>query len=112
MPKRPKSQQKGERPADLDMWLKDGSSIHYRARFAADTEVSIGRTDSKRALGFVVSRGDMRMDFVLNEDQVAELAAYLHHHPPLLKPLGPKPDQISIVAMLRFAAKPKKRRRA
>jgi hypothetical protein len=34
---------------------------------------------SKRALGFMVSRGKTVMDFVLDKDQVAELAAYLKH---------------------------------
>jgi hypothetical protein len=52
----------------------------------------IGRTNSKRALGFIVSRGGTSMDFVLDRDQVAALAAYIQHCalPRLLKPLGRK----------------------
>jgi hypothetical protein len=61
----------------------------------------IGRTYSKRALGFIVSRGKARVDFVLDTDQVAELAAYLQIAlPGLLKPLGRKPDQISLAALV------------
>jgi hypothetical protein len=44
-----------ERPANLLLWVEDGKCYPCRARVTADTEVSIGRTDSKRALGFVVS---------------------------------------------------------
>ena len=96
------AKQRGERPTDVELWLGDGKLFPCGARFSADTEVSIGRTDSKRALGFVVSRGEMKMDFVLNRDQVAELAAYLQLQiPRLLKPLGRKPSQISLVAMKR-----------
>ena len=117
MTKRPKSRQKGERPADLLFWYRDGHVSGYEARVAASTEVSIGRTDSRRALGFVVSRGDTSMDFVLDRDQVAELAAYLQHcRPPLLKPLGRKHDQLSLVPLHREKAraprltKPERRR--
>jgi hypothetical protein len=92
-----------ERPADLVFWSQDGSGGSCDARVEASARVSIGRTDSKRALGFVVSRGETRIDFVLDKDQVAELAAYLKHCPPLLKPLGPKRNQRSLAAM--FAPK-------
>ena len=41
-------------------------------------KVSIGQTDSKRALGFTVDRGGKIItDFVLDRDQVAQLTAYL-----------------------------------
>jgi hypothetical protein len=43
-----------ERPADLLLWFKDGSAGTCRPRVKADVTVSVGRTDSKRALGFVV----------------------------------------------------------
>ena len=99
--RRVKGGQKGERAADLLFWFGDGFHAPYRARVAADTEVSIGRTNSKRALGFRISRGRAQMDFVLNRDQVTELAAYLQCQlPRLLKPLGRKPEQISIAASL------------
>lgn len=91
-----------ERPADLLFWLRDGCSAAFGARVRAEVEVSIGRTDSKRGLGFVVARrgGGVLADFVLNKDQVNELAVYLGlAERGLLKPLGKKPQQISLVAM-------------
>jgi hypothetical protein len=98
---RPKNQQKGEHPADLLFWFGDGHLSSYEARVAAVTEVSIGRTNSKRAAGFFVSRGETSIDFVLDRDQVAELVAFLQNCmlPRLLKPLGRKQDQISIATM-------------
>jgi hypothetical protein len=98
-----KAKQNDEQPADLSFWLRDGGVAYYRARVPADTEVSIGRTNSKRALGFIVTRGKVSIDFVLNKDQVAELAAYCRVSlPGLLKPTGRKPDQISLVASIRM----------
>jgi hypothetical protein len=91
-----------ERPADLIFWFRNGSCGGYCARVKACREVSIGRTDSKRGLGFIVSWGPKNenwIDFVLDKDQVAELAAYLKHCPPLLKPLGRKRNQMSLAAM-------------
>jgi hypothetical protein len=93
-----------ERPADLVFWFRDGSGGGCDARVEASARVSIGRTDSKRALGFVVSRGETRIDFVLDKDQVAELAAYLRNCPSLLKPLEPKRNQTSFLAAM-FAPK-------
>jgi hypothetical protein len=92
-----------ERPADLLFWFRNASCAPYRARVAADVEVSIGRTDSERALGFVVTdeKRKVEIDFVLNRDQVAELAAFLKVAlGGLRKPLGRKPQQISLVASL------------
>jgi hypothetical protein len=96
-----------ERPADLLFWFKDGACAPNRARVAAEVEVSIGRTDSKRALGFVVTVGKTTLDFVLDRDQVSELAAYLKHCalPGLRKPLGRKQNQISLA----FLNSPKRR---
>jgi hypothetical protein len=71
-----------ERPANLLLWHGDGRLRGFDARVAAKTEVSIGRTDSKRALGFVVTNGKKEIDFVLNRDQVAELAYFLNPHSP------------------------------
>jgi hypothetical protein len=68
----------GERPANLLLWLGDGHCCPYKARVAADIQVSIGRTNSKRALGFLISKGgELVSDFVLNRDQVAELATFI-----------------------------------
>jgi hypothetical protein len=91
-----------ERPADLLFWFKDGACSKYEARVKADVGVSIGRTDSKRALGFQIFKGKkMVADFVLNRDQVAELATYLQHCAlgRLRKPLGRKKTQVSLVAL-------------
>jgi hypothetical protein len=104
-----RSKRKDERPADLMFWLGDGIVASYHARIAASAEVSIGRTNSKRALGFVVTRGDTSMDFVLDRDQVAELASYLQYAVPnLLKPLGRKQNQISFATLLGAGAKKRK----
>jgi hypothetical protein len=79
----------GERSADLTLWIKNGCLAAFDARFAADAEVSVGRTDSERALGFTVTIGEkMVADFVLDRDQVEELAAYLQHNVYLRRPLG------------------------
>jgi hypothetical protein len=45
-----------ERPANLLFWERDGCCRSYEARVAADVRVSIGLTNSKRALGFEVTR--------------------------------------------------------
>ena len=91
----------GERPADLLLWFKDGFCSGFTARVAADVEVSIGRTGSKRALGFMITNGKKQMDFVLDKDQCAELAAFLQISlPRLRKPLGPKPVQMSLAGSI------------
>jgi hypothetical protein len=96
-----------ERPAELLFWLADGALMGFKPRVPPEVEVSLGRTDSKRALGFVVSRGDVMMDFVLDKDQVVELAAYLELAlPRLLEPRGRKLDQqISLAANLAARSK-------
>jgi hypothetical protein len=82
-----------ERPADLKLWWADGMLMGCDAADSrSDTEVSIGRTNSKRALGFIITRGNKMIDFVLNKDQVARLASYLtKQEARLLKPRGRKP---------------------
>jgi len=90
-----------EQPTDLTFWFRDGSCVGCDARLKANTRVSVGRTDSKRALGFVVRRGEASLDFVLDKDQVAELATYLKHVALKLlrSPLGRKQGGLSLVAM-------------
>jgi hypothetical protein len=93
-----------ERPAELLFWFGDGACTPCYARLAADVEVSIGRTNSERALGFSVRKGRKEViDFVLDRDQVAELAAFLRLAlPRLRKPLGRRrDDQESVEAFAR-----------
>jgi hypothetical protein len=98
-----------ERSADLRLWFRDGMVGGWSARVKACREVSVGRTNSKRGLGFVVTRdakgpawgwkkGAQVVDFVLNKDQVAQLAAYMQNCISLLKPLGPKQTGMNLVA--------------
>ena len=76
-----------EQPANLLFWIKDGCLSGCSLPIKTDTEVSIGRANSKRALGLIVKRGNMSLDFVLNKDQVAELIEYLQYsHRRLLNP--------------------------
>jgi hypothetical protein len=84
-----KKEANNERPADLVLWLKDGCAVHSPVMDdgKADTEISIGRTNSKRALGFVIYRkGEPNIDFVLNKGQVADLAKFLQLALPRLLP--------------------------
>jgi hypothetical protein len=73
-----------ERPCDITFRL-NGSLYPHRARVKANTQLSVGLTDSERALGFIVSRGDQQLEFVLNKDQVEELVAYLRFISPQLR---------------------------
>jgi hypothetical protein len=67
-----------ERPANLLLWAGPGSCGWGGDRVKTDVQVSIGRTDSRRALGFLIRKGDKTViDFVLNRNQVAALAAFL-----------------------------------
>jgi hypothetical protein len=99
-----------ERSADLRLWFGDGKVGGWSARVKACREVSVGRTNSKRGLGFAVTRGAKDpawgwekgaqvVDFVLDKDQVAQLAAYMQNFISLLKPLGPKQTGMNLVAM-------------
>src|SRR5262249_52947992 len=99
-----------ERPANLLFWLGDGSCGRMDARVKADTRVSIGRTNSKRALGFIVTRDGQNMDVVPDKDQVTELAAFLGIQVGRLrKPLGRKKPHLSLAACLK--RRPEKRAR-
>jgi hypothetical protein len=98
MTRKTQTMEPNERPTDLLFWLRDGFCVPHRARLAASAKVSIGRTDSKRGLGFVVTVGKSELDFTLDKDQVAELAAFLQIKlSGLRKPIGRKPDQISLM---------------
>jgi hypothetical protein len=89
-----------ERPANLLFWERDGCCRSYEARVAADVRVSIGLTNSKRALGFeVTNRNKEIIDFVLDRDQVAELDAFIRFSAlgRLRKPVGREKNQVSLV---------------
>jgi len=108
--RQPKAEVAPERPATLLFWWRDGMLSTYDARVPADTEVSIGRAGSKRALGFMITRGRKAMDFVLDKDQVAELAAFLRlSHARLLKPRGKPKRQLSPAASEMMWARRRKR---
>jgi hypothetical protein len=96
-----KRKNNGERPAKLLVWFEDGFCGFCGPRVKADVEVSIGRTNSKRALGFrIKAKNEHVIDFVLNRDQVVELAAYMRGQKTrLLKRPGRKPHQLSLAAM-------------
>jgi hypothetical protein len=73
-----------EQPVDLALWTTDGCATHVRRKLP---EVSIGRTDSKLGLGFlVIFDGEMPKltvspteitAFVLSREQVMALHAHL-----------------------------------
>lgn len=99
--KRPRSPFKDERSTDLHLWIGDGCGGVAPARLDADMDVSIGRTDSKHAMGFIVGvagdchqlnwtrHDDKQMSFVLDRDQIVELIGYLQSQlRGLRKPLG------------------------
>jgi hypothetical protein len=94
--------QNGEHPADLLLWFADGWCGDFPPRVKADTEVSIGRTDSKRGLGFrIMNKQKKVIDFALDRDQVIELIEYLKLAVPRLrKPLGRKRVQNTVAAEL------------
>jgi hypothetical protein len=91
-----------ERPANLLFWFKDGMCGRFDARVEARVKVSIGRTDSKRALGFIISTPETVLaDFVFDRDQLAELGAFIEmSRARLRKPLRRKPKQISLAKLL------------
>jgi hypothetical protein len=84
-----KKQADDERPADLTFWYKNGhiGGSHAVDSGPQDIEISIGRTNSERALGFIVFRKDMdKVDFVLTKNQVVQLIKFLEYSLPRLKP--------------------------
>jgi len=99
-----------ENPVDLHLWLRNGclSWVDAAGRAALKArklnglpEVSVGRTDSKKALGFVVVDGDRKLaEFVLDRTQVVELVAYFILQLPRLKPAGVTPPYLSHAGLL------------
>jgi hypothetical protein len=85
-----------ERPIDLELWLKNGCAVTERAKSGVDAgmRLSLGRTNSEQALGFILMRKDQDpVDFVLNKTQVASLIMFLQF---LLPRLRGKIDKRSI----------------
>ena len=91
-----------EQHVNLQVWLGDGfvmNAGYKRGRsFVAcrtkpgQPEVSIGRADSKRTLGFTVSRGDdykLLTAFVLDRDQTIALRDHLDYQIRRLKKKRP-----------------------
>lgn len=98
-----------EKPAKLVLWMMNGSVFDCEPPNHADIKVSVGRTNSKEALGFVVTNGEDRMMFVLDKYQVAELAAYcLIQLKRLKKRRGPKPVMMCVDILERKKAKDQK----
>ncbi len=64
---------KGERRCNLSLWIGDGKLTTHDGLGKPGLDVSIGRTDSKLGLGFVVGA----TQFVLDRTQVENLAAFL-----------------------------------
>ena len=76
-----------EQSVSLWLWLGDGALL---APFQGDrdspVEVSVGRTDSKRAIGFRVTGKGKNVLFVLNREQVELLSNFLDRSVSRLKP--------------------------
>jgi len=109
--KRPRSPFKHERSADLTLWIADGFAGGQPARVATDIEVSVGRTNSERAIGFVVykKKTGRRLDpnhpdnmaaFVLDRDQVTALIGLLQAKlRTLRRPHGRKTDSFEFLRL-------------
>jgi hypothetical protein len=113
-PKRPRSPFEHERSCDLLLWPQNGSCGGPEARFAAEVVLSVGRTGSKRGMGFLLyAVGHKKLprfkndqiDFVLDRDQVVDLIGYLQQQlNRLCSPLGPKAGGSRRFAALREPA--------
>lgn len=67
-----------ERAATLLLWFGDGALKPVEGPAGTVVELSIGRTASKRNLGFILTEEKKReTDFVLSRAQVEELHRYL-----------------------------------
>ena len=72
-PKRRRSVPSDEQRVDLMLWRGDGMAAICPGTGRALPEVSVGRTDSRRGLGFEYGA----QSFVLDRVQVARLHAFL-----------------------------------
>jgi len=79
-----------KQPVDLTTWIMDGTANAIRGKGKNLPMVNIGRTDSKRGLGFLVTfnKKTERVAFVLDRNQVMALHQHLAYQIPRLR--GPK----------------------
>jgi len=77
--KKPKAP--AEQTVDLTLWMKDGVVAVKRGRGSKLPDVSVGRTDSKRRVGFMVEAPSGReiVRFALDRAQVQSLRDYLDY---------------------------------
>jgi hypothetical protein len=107
-----------ERRVDLKLWFQNGSGMPHAGEGKGLPEVSIGRTNSERGIGFIVFGnwkklktvtigGEEETCFVLDRTQVENLHAYLGGQIERLKPMR-WPQVLSLPAL----AKRSKRQQA
>ena len=99
-----------EQRVDLTLWFQNGSAMPHAGQGTGLHEVSIGRTDSERGMGFLLldqKTGKTRAEFVLDRTQIENLHAFLGHQIRRLKPM-----RWPIVLNLPHFARLAKRRRA
>lgn len=69
----------GEQRVDLALFYRDGHLVPVRGVGRRLPDLSAGRTDSRRGLGFILRRNGRRVAFVLDHEQVKALHVYLGH---------------------------------
>jgi hypothetical protein len=76
-----------EQSADLILWRGDGCVANHKSGKPRLPEVSVGRTDSRRGLGFQITKpnGAEITAFVLDRAQVQALSRYLQDAPKRLR---------------------------
>ena len=85
-------------PQNLLFWFKDGMCCPGASYGGCG---GLHWPNNPGGLGFMVTNGKKKIDFTLDKDQVGELACFLQHAlSGLRKPLGRKPRQLSLKAML------------
>jgi hypothetical protein len=94
-----------EQRVDLALWFGDGKLMSHAGEGNGLLEVSIGRTNSERGLGFLLLDAKTRKplaEFVLDRTQVENLHAYLGGQIGRLKPMRWPPHVISLPAVARL----------
>jgi len=101
-----------EQRVNLTLWFQNGSAFTHdgegeRRGHWRFPEVSVGRTDSERGLGFLLidpKTNATRAEFVLDRTQVENLHAFLGHQIARLKPM-PWPKVLNLPACARTGAR-------